>query len=159
MNAIIAEYMARGCPAVFPPDIVRLDDVNVMVEPAGCAMLISMLRMVWMAGDEESIRYIIPRFSLDIADHERQHLGISTLDPDPAGLILGIIMSGLPSDIVSMAIDKIPASRLSRLCTGRALPVASIIGPDMALKVTNKICDLEGQLDVETRYSIDEDTI
>lgn len=159
MNAIIAEYIVRGCPPIFPPDIVRLDDVNVMVEPAGCAMLISMLRMVWMAGDEESIRYIIPRFSLNIADHERQHLGISTLDSDPAGLILGIIVSELPSDIVSMAIDKAPASRLSRLFAGRALPVASIIGPDMALKVTNKICDLEGQLDVETRYSIDEDTI
>jgi hypothetical protein len=35
MNAIIAEYMARGCPAVFPPDIVRLDDVNVMVSDMG----------------------------------------------------------------------------------------------------------------------------
>ena len=159
MNAIIAEYVARGCPPVVPSDIVTLDNPNVIITPLTSTVSFSLLRMVWMAGDEQSIRHVLPSVSTNIGDYEMQEGVTINYDFDPIKVILSMIITDLPNDILLMAIDMSPVDRLAEFLAGRAQPVASVVGPDLAIKIADRIGDYRGIMEVEARYAIGEDVI
>lgn len=160
MNAIIARYIEIGCPLIIPNGIIELDDVNVLLSPSSLSASVSLLRLAMLSDNEEMIQYVVQRSSLNINDYEIQDPSQPILfDRDPSATIMSILTSGLSDDTVRMAIRALPADRLSERMHGRSLALASIVGPDAAVVIADKISDYEGKVEVESRYSIGEDTI
>ena len=160
MNAIIARYIEIGCPLIIPNGIVELDNVNVLLSPRSLWASVSLLRLVMLTDNEEMIQYVVQRSSLDINDYEIQDPSQPILfDRDPSATIMSILTSGLSDDTIRTAIRALPADRLSECMYGRSLALASIVGPDVAIAIADKISDYEGKVEVESRYSVGEDTI